>query len=139
MGMYIPNVPPQPTTKGHHIHSTTSVISEENAITLTPDAKSKRVRRQKKNSKYKITEWNQGPNTAKVLRDIENTSSGVKDLRLGENSSNKYRQVRRQLQTEQPPDIGEMAKRKIQTSEVLQTMVNETAAKAVNLEYNKKL
>lgn len=94
--LYIPNAPPQPTSRG--LHSTTS-ISEENAITLTPDAKSKRVRRQKKNSKYKITEWaensnkgNNNPgisqsesniNTAKVLRDIDNgngLSSGVKDL-----------------------------------------------------------
>ena len=77
--MYIPNAPPQPTGKG--IHSATS-ISEENAITLTPDAKSKRIRRQKKNSKYKITEWsndtNSNINTAQVLRDIEN--SGMKDL-----------------------------------------------------------
>ena len=88
--MYIPNAPPQPVGKG--IHSATS-ISEENAITLTPDAKSKRIRRQKKNSKYKITEWsnenntNSNMNTAKVLRDIEN--SGMKDLQRWSKNSEK--------------------------------------------------
>jgi len=147
--MYIPNAPPQPTSRG--LHSTTS-ISEENAITLTPDAKSKRVRRQKKNSKYKITEWaenNSGIsqsesniNTAKVLRDLGNTdglSSGVKDLRLNENSSRRYKSDRRQLIVEQPPNTSKLAKTKIENSEVLQTMINETAAKAVNIEYDRKM
>lgn len=59
--------------------------------------------------------------------------------RLNENSSRRYKSTRRQLIVEKPPNTSKLAKTKIENSEVLQTMINETAAKAVNIEYDRKM
>ena len=58
---------------------------------------------------------------------------------LNENSSRRYKSTRNQILAQPVPNTTKLAKSKIQNSEVLQTMVNETAAKAVNLEYDKKM
>jgi len=145
----LPNVQPIPMSQ-------TSLSQHDiNTITLTPDVKrgNNHRRRQKKNSKHKIRNWetetNSSINSFQMSEedegsDLENrtplreesTRKTLQALNVLENSSKALFYKKSNLENMQLPDAGKLAHEKIKTSAVIKQIIDEDAAKATTRRYD---
>jgi len=122
-----------------------------NSVPLTPEKKPRR--RQKKNSKHKIVNWETetngsinsfDPNTSDDECNIENrtplreqsTRKTLQAMRVLENSSKQLLHRKTELENTPYPDAGKLAHDHLQSSSVIKRLIDEDAARAATRKYD---